>query len=171
MANCRKIINKQCPKSNTVRVECTFTRQVGTKSQKESYTASRWFFNKNFNQENIEKGTTIDRAKGSSKDYALLLLKENVKHIEPIPIMPFDTLMKLKRENKIRGLTAVGYGKYSYDKSKNEGYVKKEATLLGDLIYFQRLVYSKYTPQRKQLKTCQEKRLQLHMETLVDHTL
>lgn len=126
VANCRKVVNKKCLASNTVHVDCIFTRQVGTKSQKETYSASRWFFNTNFNKMSIEKGTAVDRAKGSSTDYALLLLKENVKHIEPIPIMPFDTLMKLKSENKIRGLTAVGYGKYSYDQSKNEGKAGKK---------------------------------------------
>jgi len=126
VANCRKVVNKQCPKSNTAQVECTFTRQVGSKFQKESYRASRWFFNKEFNKEDIEKGTPIGRAVGSSKDYALLLLKENVEHIEPIPIMPFDTLMELKSQNKIRGLTAVGYGKYSYDQSKNVGKAGKK---------------------------------------------
>lgn len=121
VANCLKIANGKCSKSGTVQVHCTFTRQVGTKLQSETYSAARWLFNRNFSQKKIEEGTLVGRAIGSSKDYALLVLKENVKHIEPIPIMPFETLMKLKSENKINGLTAVGYGKYSYDESKNEG--------------------------------------------------
>ena len=121
VANCLKITNGKCGKSGTVQVHCTFTRQVGTKLQSETYSAARWLFNRNFSQKKIEEGTLVGRAIGSSKDYALLVLKENVKHIEPIPIMPFDTLMKLKRENKIVGFTAVGYGKYSYDEAKDRG--------------------------------------------------
>lgn len=79
---------------------------------------------KAFRKSQIEKGKAFDRAKGSLKDYAVIELSEPITEIEPAPILPFSLLKVMYDTNKVRKLTAVGFGKYSftrkYDKKKEQ---------------------------------------------------
>jgi len=126
VANCKSVVDELCKGSGTKQVFCEFITRHGTKGTIQKVKARKWYFNRKFNIQNIEKGTVNSRAKGSTLDYALLKLERDVSGIEPIPMMPFDTFVELRKAGEIRGLTAVGFGDYSKDPTKNKGMTGKK---------------------------------------------
>lgn len=67
-----------------------------------------------FRKSQIEKGKALDRAKGSLRDYAVIVLSEPLYDIEPAPILPFSTLKALYDVKKVDKLIAVGFGRYTF---------------------------------------------------------
>lgn len=80
----------------------------------ERVAARRWFWNRKFSQDKIERNTTeFARLKSVGSDFTILQLDRPIVDIKPSPMMPFSVFHDLMNKGEIKDLTAVGFGRYS----------------------------------------------------------
>jgi len=92
---------------------CTF-------NERRVVAAKSWYWNKNFDQGDIESNATEhQRLSAVGLDYTILELERPVLDIEPSPMLPLSELKSLAQKGEVKELTAVGFGRFSKSEVTN----------------------------------------------------
>jgi len=85
-----------------------------------SVPALRWFWSRDFKQSAIEYGRTEhQRLLSVGDDFTVIQLALPIFDIQPSPMMRRSVFRQLHKQNAIRELTAVGFGRYSKYETTN----------------------------------------------------